>query len=790
MVDLTNIETQLTTRIAALDGSQSLEDLLVLKKACDLTSVDTSALDSRIQTAVDAITGANPDEDLLIGNRAAQAVSKVAPTDGGLLLPSVNLPDVYGEARTVGERGWVGKNILDGSDAFVPRLNRGKIHKIGDNLKWAGGVRDANNTGSGTTVVGTQDGNVLVVGTVPSNQWGGGASNTDIVVYTVNPTTGAILHTYTLAASNINCTYAPYQYMNIMVEEVSDNYFFGYITCGTASNQSRVYLFGFEYLPGTQECTNEFTQLAMNGLVNALRVNNMTVRATLNTAKDEIVVLVPTSSDVSTARQSCQLYKGTFNDTAGSKGITGSLTAINQQYMIANSNYTDYQVSNGFFELSDGNFILMNGALLLGSTGNPSPTVAGTPINVLSPTDGSIVASHTIPSDGSTHNTSTDEYYGHIIVHARELEADKYLILTVSVAGIPNNYSYHIVDYNPTGSVITVTNKGTIPTDILQGVAAGHTVMGGAGKTKECRYDSTNKRLIVIGSRCINILNFDNSYDLDVSTSGSYPTRIFDIVNPEAGVDTDYILNNDYSDNVLMKDNQTFVRIFSTSDRIASVNDNDGNKQNYLTTVDILQAGSWGYPLTVHTANTTGSNVTSYGLANGAVNLSGGIPQTQFEDITVITPSLGYLGKVKKSSWESTVSTVINVARSIPHTSSDWKFGTYTGEDIKQSTTSNTNLTASLQPSLNHGLIVSDDSKYITTGLTISRNNTGTPYTVVFGIVVDGFLVEATVGVTLVSLTNRTNRLLYAMAINNASNLDVIMGAESNAATLALYDKD
>jgi len=74
-MNITNLETRLAAKIAALDGTEPTEDLLILKKACLDTSVDTTALDAAIQADITALSAASGSEELLIASLAALAPS-------------------------------------------------------------------------------------------------------------------------------------------------------------------------------------------------------------------------------------------------------------------------------------------------------------------------------------------------------------------------------------------------------------------------------------------------------------------------------------------------------------------------------------------------------------------------------------------------------------------------------------------------------------------------------------------------------------------------------------------
>lgn len=791
MVDLNNIETQLAARITALDGSQTATELLVLKRACDGTKVDTTALDARIQTLVDGLASGNSDEDLLVANRAAKAVASASDTNKGTTAPTISLPDVYGEARSKGERGWVGKNILDASDAFIPRLNRGLIHKVGTgNAKWSGGL-NTSNSGSTATVVGTQDGNVLVIGFVPSNRMSGGSSSSDIVVNTIETSTGDIKSTFTMSDTNINCNYSPANYANISVKEISENYFIGYVVTAPSSSSVRMTIFGFEYIPSTKTCANPFSQLVVNQAgVSANTANYLKAWVTLNATKDEIKVLVPFGSVYSASRQSSQLMKAAFSDTANSKGITANLSAQTaSQCTLHVSTARNQDIDNGLYTLSDGNLLLLAGARADGVNGNVNTSGNGYAINVLSGTDGSLVTQHHLNADNAAPDATTP-YGNHTIVHAFKLAADKYGIFTVYISGGSNKYKYSIIDYAASNDTVTVTDHGDIPTELFSGGHNGYAVMGQAGATKEFRYDAANRRAYIIASRSINIINLNTDFTIDSDKSGSYPTRIFDISSPAESLFGDYAEINTYANNTLLPDNTTFVKIFSTSS--ATTGTHDGNKTNYLTTVDIKQAGSWGYPLTVNQANTAGNDVISYGLGNGTLLLENAIPQTKLEDFTAVTPTVGVLGRIPKSSWDATVKALATISlTNVTSNSDSFTFGQYTGLDKGDDYYVPISMDAvSLVPEDNKGLVIDDDTGYISVGLVITSITNSESLSGVFSYIVDGFIVAATTSITTVA-TNVPNRPTnYVIDIRNATKVQVVLASDKNIARVYTYTKE
>ncbi len=70
-ITVTALESRLAGIIAALDGSQTTEDLLLLKKACKNTSVDITSVDAAIQVKIDAVSSVDDYVDLLIHSKAA-----------------------------------------------------------------------------------------------------------------------------------------------------------------------------------------------------------------------------------------------------------------------------------------------------------------------------------------------------------------------------------------------------------------------------------------------------------------------------------------------------------------------------------------------------------------------------------------------------------------------------------------------------------------------------------------------------------------------------------------------
>ena len=69
-IDKTNLTAQVQVRIDGLTGSESLKDLLILRKAADDLNMDLSALDTAINNITSAFNGATDNKDLLLANKA------------------------------------------------------------------------------------------------------------------------------------------------------------------------------------------------------------------------------------------------------------------------------------------------------------------------------------------------------------------------------------------------------------------------------------------------------------------------------------------------------------------------------------------------------------------------------------------------------------------------------------------------------------------------------------------------------------------------------------------------
>ena len=67
----TNLETQIQSRIDNLSGSETLSQLLVLRKAADNLDLNLTDIDTAISAKIASFDGGTADEDLLIANRAA-----------------------------------------------------------------------------------------------------------------------------------------------------------------------------------------------------------------------------------------------------------------------------------------------------------------------------------------------------------------------------------------------------------------------------------------------------------------------------------------------------------------------------------------------------------------------------------------------------------------------------------------------------------------------------------------------------------------------------------------------
>ena len=79
MVDISNLETQLTAKIAELTGKESLKELMALKLACDNTKVNVASLDAAIQKLVTELNDKSDVKELLAANRASK-LSGADPT--------------------------------------------------------------------------------------------------------------------------------------------------------------------------------------------------------------------------------------------------------------------------------------------------------------------------------------------------------------------------------------------------------------------------------------------------------------------------------------------------------------------------------------------------------------------------------------------------------------------------------------------------------------------------------------------------------------------------------------
>ncbi len=137
MVDITNLETQLVAKIAALTGSETTEDLMILKKACDNTSVDTTALDAAIQADLTALSGSNTDVELLIANRASGLSGGGSFVNESRFFNS-NSPNILANTNAeVWVRSGVGEtDVASYPGATVSTLEAGV--SLGDSFLWSG----------------------------------------------------------------------------------------------------------------------------------------------------------------------------------------------------------------------------------------------------------------------------------------------------------------------------------------------------------------------------------------------------------------------------------------------------------------------------------------------------------------------------------------------------------------------------------------------------------------------------------------------------------------------------
>ena len=153
MVDITNLETQLTAKIVALNGTQTIEDLLILKKACEGTSVSIEGIDTRIQDIVTALSGSSDSIDLAIASKAS--VESGSPVAVSYPMPSLPTPigNVGFRSPTrnhVPYDGTLTDNIAFPSDnvgSFQGKLKGSVVWSLtvleayGSNAIWVGGGR-------------------------------------------------------------------------------------------------------------------------------------------------------------------------------------------------------------------------------------------------------------------------------------------------------------------------------------------------------------------------------------------------------------------------------------------------------------------------------------------------------------------------------------------------------------------------------------------------------------------------------------------------------------------------
>ena len=76
----TNLVTQVQDRIDNLSGTETLKELLVLRKAADGLDLDLTDIEAAITAEIAALDGTSDDKDLLLANRAA---SLIEPSVGG-----------------------------------------------------------------------------------------------------------------------------------------------------------------------------------------------------------------------------------------------------------------------------------------------------------------------------------------------------------------------------------------------------------------------------------------------------------------------------------------------------------------------------------------------------------------------------------------------------------------------------------------------------------------------------------------------------------------------------------
>lgn len=198
-------------------------------------------------------------------------------------------------------------------------------------------------------------------------------------------------------------------------------------------------------------------------------------------------------------------------------------------------------------------------------------------------------------------------------------------------------------------------------------------------KNKDYKFDSVNNRFIGVGVLAVNVINLNADYTFNTNTSQCYTTRITDTICMQTGIPI--TSRREPINNCLSDDGLTLVTTgFMHGDSSTLL---DTQRLQYIKSISIMQAGSYGYPLTVNKDSSVGANISTYGPSEGYISLKNGTPFSKLDDVYIVTESVAYYGKVLADGSSITVTPPIStyasntlistVITGIPYTYTDKK---------------------------------------------------------------------------------------------------------------------
>lgn len=780
MIDNTNTVAKLQHKIANLTGSESHAELVALRAACDkYPEVDITGLEAAIQADVTALTNGSSIKEL---TTVAQAAADVKEESKGSPIPILKLKNVFNEPVSKGERGFVGRDIFTKEPRYIPRLNRGGIFQQSDNLNgWHYGGYQNYDSPSHCHVVETSDGNVLTVGYLTYNQQSDGSSSIDIYTHVFDPNNHYNkLSSNTLTEGNIRHDIAPYTTGTLYVVEAKTNFFVGMSFVPSSSGHARGYLFSFHYNPADNTCGTArfYSTITFTATYTQLQYGIPMLAVSQDT--NSVYLLSPVTY-VSSNRANSKIFVSTITGSAGNY-VLGTPTHSGSEYSVSGDRY-DFEPNVGLYSLSNGNVILLSKSLYSQVSNVPNYTgTRGEPITVLDPTNNAIITQHSFHPAGS--NVAGTQYNNNRPVAIGQISANEF-VLIISDQGNSNSDHFVLrVSYDDSTDAITVVHTDTIPSKYIKGMLFTDVSQAGVNKTRATRYDVANKRFILLGNRAVNVINFNNDYTVNFGASGHHPTRVGETQKSDGTESHDILAVMETIHCTLLSDNRTLVKLESLNRSSASAPNYDVSKMCFITTFDIMQAGAWGYPVTVKDNAIAGADIELYGLSDGYVSIEGGTPQSKLEDAIVVTDTVATQQTIYDCAGETTLP-VYKYSYSSEQKAT-FHFGQYAPSE-------NTLIVHSFKQLSNVQLDeasvhVEVDEPYQDIGLSFFySSNADINY---FALVeIDGFPAWRSEGNERIANTNTNAYFLHGLDIRNASTVKVYCGSDSNALDIGIYQK-